>query len=236
MDFREQASDDHTAPARAAEPLTAVILDDNVIDQQNIRRMIQKADLPIACTFATDLNAFAQALDRTEFDIAFLDYHLADGTGFKAFEHLKSHTVNAQTPAIMVSSEAPAELIVQAMRNGCSGYIPKAELSVASLGQSVNLALQDVANRQFSTSEAVDLRAATQSILDGFARASETSLRGSANKILRTTRFLRECEAKGYQTDNGNFATLERECGVILQFLDDLQEHCRSWGGNPKVH
>lgn len=216
--------------------INAILLDDNELDQRHVARMVKRAEMPVKCVFANDAEAFGEALDKQVFDIALLDYHLVGSNGFDAVRQLRLHGSNRMTPVIMVSSDAPTELVVSAMRSGCSGYLPKDNLTAETLGNSINLALQDLANRQFSGFTALDLKRTTQKILDGVHKVSEAELRDATNRISRATNFLRQCQSGGYQADIETFNILERECGRIRRFLDDLENHCSTWSNNTSLH
>ncbi len=214
---------------RPADRLNAVMLDDNEIDQRELERLVKKAEMPVECVFAADVDTFQHELDRNVFDVAFLDYHLVGENGFDAVRKLRSHATNHLTPVIMVSGDAPPELVVQAMRSGCSGYLPKDNLTPETLGHSINLALQDLTRLQFAGFSEVDLRQTTQKILDGVQKVNETELRQAANRIFRATNFLRQCQVRGYQADIDTYDILEHECSRILKFLDDMDTYCRTW-------
>lgn len=213
-------------------PINAIILEDQDVDRARLERISKKSGLDMNIEFATDLGAFSNLVAAETYDLAFLDYYVDDGDGIDALRVLRATDRHAATPAIMLTTVSDPELVVEAMRLGCSSYLAKDKLSVKSLTDCIGHALEDYARNESELA----LRRATQAILTGVSSTCEEELRSSTVKIFRVTNFLRACNASGYQPDPKTFDLLDEECSRILQFLEELDSHCRGWSPKTPLH
>ncbi len=125
-----------------------LVVDDNPEHRQQITDVCHDTDLNLHIVEATSLASMQTALDRTRFDILFIDHQLADGDGLQALDIIQQHDLNAGAAAVMVSGEAHVDVAVTALKNGCVDYIYKESLQVATMRRAIVAAIQRAGLRQ----------------------------------------------------------------------------------------
>lgn len=124
------------------QPLTAVVLDDDLFDRARMRRFLERSGLQIETVEAETLEEFEHLLSSTSFDVLLIDFWLPQGNGFDAFDlHLQSAR-NRDTAAVLVSRRAEVSVAAEALQKGFKAVIGKDELSAARL-RSIVLGLDD---------------------------------------------------------------------------------------------
>ena len=112
-----------------------LIVDDNVVDREQIRRLV-------GVTFETMEAATAaeavQALEVDTIDCVLLDYRLPDQDGIAIIERLSKDG----TPVVMLTSHGDESLAVEAMKRGASDYLPKGGLDANVLRRAITSALE----------------------------------------------------------------------------------------------
>ncbi|MCB1772582.1 MAG: EAL domain-containing protein [Gammaproteobacteria bacterium] len=131
----DDASDGNTARVRV------LIVDDDDVDRERIRRYFRKAELDYDVT-ETQSGAEALALtDQDRFDLILLDYRLGDMTGLDLLAALQQRGGH-DTPVIMITGGGNEILAVEAMQHGVADYIPKQALNADTLRLATNNALR----------------------------------------------------------------------------------------------
>lgn len=170
-------------------PMRILVLDDSEIDRQRLLRLCDDAGLNIVATEVGSLADMATALAAQDFDLVFVDYLLAGEDGLDALRLLGE--VEHQSPAtIMIAGEGRVDVAVEAMRQGCSDYLTKAELTVEALQKSVATALE----RQImgmSLKEEREQRMRLERAVHEYAKTCSTEMRSILANTLRRTRKLR---------------------------------------------
>jgi DNA-binding NarL/FixJ family response regulator/GAF domain-containing protein len=104
-------------------PLRLLVIDDDEVDRQNIRRMVERSDLQCEVTMRDDAPGGLQALLAGGFDIVLLDYMLPRGNGLEILK--KIQTENIDTPVVILSGQADQRVAVDLMRHGAADYLIK---------------------------------------------------------------------------------------------------------------
>jgi len=115
--------------------LRILIVDDDGVDREHLRRLLLKADATVEIVEATDLaSALLSLADGGGFDCAFLDSRLPDGDGMDLIGRFaKASTV------IFLSGTDDKAIEKEAFLRGAKIYLGKGTLNLQSLRQSLAL-------------------------------------------------------------------------------------------------
>lgn len=129
-------------------PLNFLIIEDNPGDQVLLERSLQKTGLPINQIFkAEKMQQVSQKIKgHTKIDLAFLDLSLPDSSGIESFIELNK--LLSQTPIIILSGLADAEIAVQAISLGAQDYLIKGEFGDKLLAKSVSYSIERKKNEE----------------------------------------------------------------------------------------
>ena len=102
----------------------ALILEDEQIMSDRLAQILisigyRKEDI----YFAESLSSYKKKLDTLKPAIAFIDLHLPDGNGLLSIEKLLQ--VNPEIPIIVISAWSDELTIIEALKNGATGYLLK---------------------------------------------------------------------------------------------------------------
>ncbi|MGA2808085.1 MAG: EAL domain-containing protein [Terracidiphilus sp.] len=118
-------------------PLSVLIVDDDDVDRENLRRLLAKVSRPIDMHEAASFAEAKAQLQTSKFDCVFIDYSLGDATGFDVISEVRQHRAEI-CPIIMISTNGNEKLVVEAMREGVYDYITKTALSKEQLQHSID--------------------------------------------------------------------------------------------------
>lgn len=104
-------------------PLRLLVIDDDEVDRQTIRRMVGKSDLNCEVTMRDDAPGGLQALQAGGFDIVLLDYLLPRGNGLEILKKMQADGVDV--PVVILSGQADQRVAVDLMRHGAADYLIK---------------------------------------------------------------------------------------------------------------
>lgn len=204
-------------------PGRALILDDSEVDRTRIRRLCDKADLDLDFVQAATIADFAAHLDGPLLDLVFLDYQLVQGDGLIALDMLRRHPIQRKAAAIMVAGEGQIQVAIDAIKNGCSDYIVKGNLSPDMLLRAVTHALEKSTLRT-ALREEEDLRAAMQRSLSRFALTCGSEMRSILSAMLRQSRTMRRQVAGGGVLLPEDFSGIEHSCQRLWDFLEEFHD------------
>ena len=135
------------ALSRFAQPSSsqtrALIIEDEETDCFQVMTMCRRAGLNLDVHTAADAFEFRAEIAATAFDLIFVDYHFGLLTGLEVLSEINSCDRQAQAVLIMVTSVTKTDIVVEAMKSGCSDYLIKEQLSVAGIRKSVETAFAD---------------------------------------------------------------------------------------------
>jgi signal transduction histidine kinase len=121
--------------------LTVVAIDDDDEDLLLVGRYLD--DIPrhhIDFFPATTLDEGLRTIQDHGPDVILVDYYLGSQTGLDAIAEIRDH--GCPQPILMLTGMGHEELAVTALKSGAADYIPKIHLSPASLGRSIDNALE----------------------------------------------------------------------------------------------
>lgn len=121
----------------AEKNIQLLLVEDDDVDLEKIRRLLGKIPLHITITEATSASQTMALIDRQHFDFAILDYQLKDALGSELIERIQNHK-NAPTPIIMISGNSDERIVADVMRDGAFDYLPKRNLNTEQLLNSLH--------------------------------------------------------------------------------------------------
>jgi diguanylate cyclase (GGDEF)-like protein len=121
---------------RSANTVRLLIIDDDDVDREKVRRLSQGLSFPVDIIEATSAEAAKECLERYFFDCVLLDYRLGDTLGIDLVAHIKSHR-KTPCPIVMVTGGGDDRLAVRAIREGVYDYLPKGQLTARLLGAAI---------------------------------------------------------------------------------------------------
>jgi DNA-binding NarL/FixJ family response regulator len=107
-----------------------VIVDDHAAFRASARRLLELEGW-IVVGEAGDAESAVATVERVQPDLVLLDIALPDATGFDVAERL----TGARARIVLVSSRDPEDFGGRVRRSGAVGFIPKDELSGATLAE-----------------------------------------------------------------------------------------------------
>ncbi|MCC1492942.1 response regulator [Cognatishimia sp. F0-27] len=200
--------------------LTALIVDDSRFDRARLKRLCLRSGMKVEVVEAATLAEMRAAMDKTEFDLVFLDYNLGLDTGLDALRLVLAHPDQEQAIPIMVTCIARHDVVVEAMRRGCADYLVKEELSEDQLRKSVTTAIE----RRVLLAALMDARTFRNSVertITRFSRTCGPEMRAIISSMLRTLRSLQRQDAID-PVLRPELTMLERGAKDIVVFLDEL--------------
>ncbi|MBF9030862.1 response regulator [Rhodobacterales bacterium HKCCE3408] len=203
-----------------ARQMNLLILDDNEIDRQRLKRISEKAGLRFTCFEAHDLESFRAQLDAHPMDLVFLDYQLEVDNGLDALRMLVTHEKQAQALPIMITSIARHDVAVAAMRGGCADFVTKEELGIEQIQRTVAGAIE----RRIIVTSMNNAHVAQDAMRSSLARIARTSGSDVARLLITTIRKLRGLRGAGAldpsMTDS--LDSLEATCSDLHGLLSEV--------------
>ena len=196
--------------------VTTLVVDDSEFDRLRIRRLVRTAGLKNHVDEVESLSKMRAALDQQKFDVIILDYNLTEGTGIEALNFLKDHPTNSDAATIMIAGNERSEIAVQAVKLGCSDYIPKDRLSVdrlkSAISRAVNEAYLGLADE---TTRTDSLEAVTTQIMTSYA----SIVRPEMARIVRELRRLKSSDEVKQAKIAADLEQVEERCIRLWQNL-----------------
>ncbi|MGD2119873.1 MAG: EAL domain-containing protein [Chromatiales bacterium] len=112
--------------------INLLVIDDDDVDRERIKRYISKFRLPVTALEAGSGMEAIECLSRDSVDLILLDYQLGDMTGTELLARLENSQY-AGIPAIMITGMGDEKTAVEAIRFGVFDYLPKSKLTAESL-------------------------------------------------------------------------------------------------------
>jgi len=116
--------------------LNVLVIDDDDVDRQAIKRALSKTQYPAITTEAIDKASAEQALEEQNFDCIFMDYFLPGENGLEMVKHLRDKGVD--TPIVILTGQGDEALVADILRAGASDYLSKNQLSSDTLQRALN--------------------------------------------------------------------------------------------------
>ncbi len=203
--------------------INALMIDDDRFDRNRFRRLSLEVGLTIKLTEVATIPEMRECLDDNLYDIVFIDYRLNEGNGLEVLEEIQTHPINCDSATIMIAGEGQAEIAVTALKNGCSDYIVKDNLTPESLRRAIINALQK-SSLQSSLNIEANMRTAFETVLSGLKNECIVEMRPMLSRMLMT---VRKNMTPNAGNDSSSFRAtmieLEESCLRLFSFLDDIE-------------
>jgi len=121
--------------------LCLLIVDDDDVDRERIRRTLKKIDADISISEASSGKETLARLQQKKFDCVFIDYYLGDMTGSDLVKKIQSQ-IPYFVPIIIVTGLGDERLAVQTMQMGIYDYLPKKDITPERLNTMLKSSLQ----------------------------------------------------------------------------------------------
>lgn len=214
------------SPAQAAppaaepeRPMRILVIDDSEMDRRRLLRLCREAGLGFAATEVATIDEMRAALWDQAFDLVFIDYLLAGEDGLSAVDLLAEQSDHPA--AIMIAGEGRIDIAVEAMRRGCSDYVTKTDLSVATLRKSVATAIERRLTAFALDAERQRRKELERAVRD-YANACSAEMRTILSAALRRVRSLRGGGLGSEQV--ANLAALETGIERLWEALPVFRE------------
>ncbi|MGO2513320.1 EAL domain-containing protein [Marinomonas polaris] len=119
-----KANDDHT--------LKLLIVDDDDVDRERIRRMLSKPDIETSISEASSVEDSMDFLSNNDYDCVIVDYRLGLNSGLTLLNNIRT-IMESHCAVIMVTGLGDEEVAAEAMRLGASDYLLKNQLQSTQL-------------------------------------------------------------------------------------------------------
>lgn len=215
-DYPEFSTVRPNAARSAPAAIRALILDDNAVDRQRLKRLFRQADLDVSVAEAGTIAEFASKIDAASYDLFLLDYRLVQGDGLIALEMLKRHPRQREAASIMVAGESQIQVAVDAMKNGCADFLLKDMMGPEMLSRSVAHALSSAGGPA-----AGQAGQSIEGALVRFAVNSGAEMRSILSGMLRRTRAIRHAAASGRPAGTDEVEALDATCARLWEFLEE---------------
>ena len=103
-----------------------LVVDDSLIEQRRVGRLLQNGIAGVAVAYASDGQAAFDAITAAMPDMVISDLRMPVMNGLQLVENIKAHGYGV--PVILMTSYGNEEIAVQALRTGAASYVPKLAL------------------------------------------------------------------------------------------------------------
>ena len=112
--------------------LKLLIVDDDDVDRERLRRMLSKSDIETNISEASSVEDSMAYLSNDDYDCVIVDYRLGLNSGLTLLNNIRT-TMDSRCAVIMVTGLGDEEVAAEAMRLGASDYLLKSQLQSPQL-------------------------------------------------------------------------------------------------------
>ena len=109
--------------------LNILIVDDDSVDREMIRRHLMKSHQKILIEEAENVDDGLSLYDKNKHDIVLLDYRMPRRDGIEMIIEMRTHIRNYGSAIVMMSSAEDGELATACLHAGAQDFIPKSEIT-----------------------------------------------------------------------------------------------------------
>lgn len=133
-----------TAPL--AVRLRLLVVDDNEVDVETVRRQLRTAGIEADIVAAPTVMDGLHELEASEFDCALIDYRLPDGDGLELIRSALAR-LRPPTPLILLTLVQDEGIGITAIGDGADDYLVKGQITGPLLSRSIRYAIERGKNR-----------------------------------------------------------------------------------------
>lgn len=218
---------------RPAVSIKLLLLDDNPVDRENYRRLLQRAK--VANYEFVEKNSVAGALafvEKHKPDCILLDYQLHDGTGLIFLEQLQKIGGTRRFPVVMLTGTGNQSIAVQAMKSGAQDYLEKESVTADALHRTIETAIYKAKTERLLDEQRAELErlyAEAQEAnarKDHFLAALSHELRTPLTPVLAAV-STKDVRKYSYDEVERIFAIIHRNISVEARLIDDMLDLTR---------
>ena len=162
--------------------LRILLIDDNPDDRTLVIRELRREFPELQIEQIIEAQGFTQALEAGNFDLVITDYQLRWTNGLQILRAIKSQWPDC--PVIMFTGTGSEEIAVEAMKAGLNDYVLKSPRHFARLPAAVQMALEQVRQRQALREAETRYRSLFDGVPVGLYRSSPSGQILDANPAL----------------------------------------------------
>ena len=203
-----------------------LIIDDQKFDRAQLRRLCKKLDFSVKISEADSLEAMKTAMLHDTFDLIFIDFHLADGSGTEALKIISLDENNFAAATIMVTGDDHSGIAIEALKNGCSDVLMKDTLSIESMRRSSINALQK-AKLNNTLEEQTHKTDEIEAILNSFTQQFADEIKPMLFNMMRHVRDLDKARSSDLHFRR-SMTEISSSCERLFDFMEDIGDPDRS--------
>jgi diguanylate cyclase (GGDEF)-like protein len=129
-------------PEMSADPLKVLLIEDDEDDYLLTRELLSKLKSPpIYLNWISSYQDGLAAIERNEYDVYLVDYHLGASSGLELLRHARSEESFGR-PLIMLTGQESLDVDMEAIRAGASDYLLKSQVNTSLLERSIHHAIE----------------------------------------------------------------------------------------------
>lgn len=124
----------------ASENIKLLIVDDDDVDRERIRRMLRRTDLDVTIDEAESVEDATSAMSRQQYHCVIVDYRLGKVDGLALLEEIRKR-LHVHCAVVMLTGLGDEEVAATALRLGASDYLQKRNIQPIHLQRSITNAV-----------------------------------------------------------------------------------------------
>ncbi|GLX78952.1 hypothetical protein tinsulaeT_22920 [Thalassotalea insulae] len=112
--------------------LKLLVVDDDDVDREKIRRLLKLVDLPASIEEASSVKDSIAVIKNSDYDCIIVDYRLGNEDGLKLLNQIRTQ-LDKNCAVIIITGLGSEEVAAEAMRLGASDYLIKNHLKATQL-------------------------------------------------------------------------------------------------------
>lgn len=196
--------------------LNILIIDDDRVDRQNIKRILKQTNRGFKVTECEDVESGLKVVETNNHNCILIDYRMPASNGLDGIK--KIHSTSPYTPIIMITGQGDEILAVKAMETGAQYYIPKDRLTADFLLNTINAAIERETLRKKIDEQ--------QAELENFGRLLAHDLKAPIRQISGYVDFIVDSiKEKKYEKVEKYHSSVEKLSNQINILIDTLWKY-----------
>jgi len=117
--------------------MNILIVDDDKIDRESIRRSLKLPDSSCSIDEVESVDEAVALIKKQHFDVILLDYNLPQRNGIELLLELQGDSIIDGTAIIMMSSQEEDDLALECIRAGAQDFLSKTEINAFRLSRAI---------------------------------------------------------------------------------------------------
>ena len=117
--------------------LNVLIVDDDVVDREDIKRTLSKTSMPWRFVETESVDEGLATFKTQPFDVILLDYRMPQRDGIELLLELRSASIDKNVAIIMLSNSEEADLALDCIKAGAQDFLLKSEVTSSRLQRAI---------------------------------------------------------------------------------------------------